>query len=314
MNGAVVNGQNNGQLVSSSDSKSWLMDRIIGCLIRFLQYERIRFLIAVVWIGFTSFCLVKIFQMKEGLEMNRTARYDSEIAMYFKAEDKYFGVMNRRIHLVITDDNLDFGNATDQDNILKLLDKINGLPLVNGDEALREDWLSIYLDRRCKKRGKSSFKTNLLTCLRRYASKLPLRLNVKLSDDKSRIIATRFMFQSENITSAIMDMNLTKSLRQVADESSFNITVFSPIFPLVDQYLQVWSNTILSLGISLGVVLLVTFLLIPNIKACILLSFTISSTIIQVGGFMVLLDINLDVVSMIELIMCIGFSVGKYIF
>ena len=314
MNGVVINGQNNGQLVSSSNSKSWLMDRIIGCLIRFLQYERIRFLIAVVWIGFTSFCLVKIFQMKEGLEMNRTARYDSEIAMYFKAEDKYFGVMNRRIHLVITDDNLDFGDATDQDNILKLLDDINRLPLINGDEALREDWLSIYLDRRCKKRGKSSFKTNLLTCLRRYASKLPLRLNVKLSDDKSRIIATRFMFQSENITSAIMDMNLTKSLRQVADESSFNITVFSPIFPLVDQYLQVWSNTILSLSISLGVVLLITFLLIPNIKACILLSFTISSTIIQVGGFMVLSDINLDVVSMIELIMCIGFSVGKYIF
>ena len=313
MNGVVTNGQNNGQLVSSSNSKSWLMDRIIGYLIRFLQYEWIRLLIAVVWIGFTSFCLVKIFQMKEGLEMNRTARYDSEIAMYFKAEDKYFGVMNRRIHLVITDDNLDFGDATGQDNILKLLDNINGLPLINGDEDLREDWLSIYL-KRCKKRRKSSFKTNLLTCLRRYASKLPLRLNVKLSDDKSRIIATRFMFQSENITSAIMDMNLTKSLRQVADESSFNITVFSPIFPLVDQYLQVWSNTILSLGISLGVVLLVTFLLIPNIKACILLSFTISSTIIQVGGFMVLSDINLDVVSMIELIMCIGFSVGKYIF
>ena len=109
-----------------------------------------------------------------------------------------------------------------------------------------------------------------------------------------------------------MDMELVRSLRQVADESSFNVTVFHPYFPFFDQFLRVWNNTLLCLGVSAGAVLLITFLLIPNVKACIILFLTISSLIVQVGGFMVLWDVNLDVISMILLIMGAGFSVGKF--
>ena len=122
--------------------------------------------------------------MKEGLQTNRLTRYGSQTNKYFKAEDVYFRVMNYRIHVVITGDNMDYGDAKVQDRILKLLDDITNLPLISGEKALREDFLSLYR-KRCKKRRRSNFKTNLLTCLDRYASKTPFRSNVKLSEDRS---------------------------------------------------------------------------------------------------------------------------------
>jgi len=249
--------------------------------------------------------------LREGLERNRLARYGSQVAMYFEAEDEYFRVMNYRIHVVITGANLNYGDANVQEGILQLLDNINSLPLTSDNKDLNEDWLAAY--NICKKNGKirskGKFKTGLLRCLNQFAGKTPLPLNVKLSDDKSNITATRFMLQSGNVKDAMMDMEFTRSLRKVADASSLNVTVYSPFFPYFDQYIQVWPNTKLCLGISTVMVFIATFLLIPNIKACIVLLMTISSTIVQVGGFMVLWDINLDVVSMIELIMCVGFSV-----
>ena len=109
-------------------------------------------------------------------------------------------------------------------------------------------------------------------------------------------------------------MELVKSLRQVADSSHFNVTVFNPYFPFFDQFLQVSPSTFKCLTISTLVVLMVTFILIPNVKAGIVLMLTIASIICQVCGFMVLWNVYLDVISMICLIMCIGFSVGMFFF
>ena len=106
-------------------------------------------------------------------------------------------------------------------------------------------------------------------------------------------------------------MELTQSLRQVADSSHFNVTVFNPYFPYFDQFLQVWPCTKMSLKYSTACVLLVTFNLIPNVKAGIMLVVMIASIIIQVVGLMVFWNVYLDVISMITLIMCIGFS-GDY--
>lgn len=305
----TIDGQNIVQPVSLSNPKPLLTDKMINLLIRFLQKPWIRILILIVWVGVTIFCSVKITYMREGLERNRITRYGSQAAMYFEAEDKYFRVMNFRIHVVIAGDNLDYGNEKVQEGIMQLLDDITDLPLTSNKTDLKEDWLAANKECEDKQKLKGDFKTKLVTCLERYAAKTPLRLNIKLSNDKSKITATRFMLQSEDVKNATMDMEFTRSLRQVADASSFNVTVFSPYFPFFDQYLQVWESTLVCLSISAVVVLVVTFLLIPNFKACIILCLTISSTIVQVGGFMVLWDINLDVVSMIELIMCVGFSV-----
>ena len=188
--------------------------------------------------------------------------------------------------------------------------------MISDNKDLNEDWLSIYLDYKEKRKIKerSGFIKTLLKFFREKLIKLPLPLNIKLNDEKSEIIAARFVLHSKDIKDALTDMELVNSLRKVADSSHFNVTVFNPYFPFFDQFLQVWSATVKCLTVSTIVVLMVTFILIPNVKAGIVIVLTIASIICQVCGFMVLWNVYLDVISMICLIMCIGFSVGMFFF
>lgn len=58
-----------------------------------------------------------------------------------------------------------------------------------------------------------------------------------------------------------------------------------------------------------GVMMLVSFLFIPNVLCSLWVAFSIISIEIGVIGYMALWHVNLDSISMINLIMCIGFSV-----
>lgn len=119
------------------------------------------------------------------------------------------------------------------------------------------------------------------------------------------------MFQTEDIKDAKMEIELVKSLRKIATESKLKVTFFHPLFPFFDQFIQIWENTGLCILTSGICVLLVTILFLPNLKAAPLLVINCATIMIQVIGFMVLWQVYLDIISMITIIMCIGFSVGK---
>ena len=284
-------------------------------VVRCLQNNWIRIFILVIWVITTIICGFMIPQMKEGLELGRIGRYDSIVSKYYQAEDDYFRVLNFRIHVAITDANLDYGDSKTQERIQKLLKDFQDLPLISDDEELnQENWLDFYS---MYKKGHSindnGVFTKKLSKALESSTKTPFLFNVKFSDDKKNITASRFMLQTENIKDPLMEIELVNSLREIADASPFNVTVFNPFFPYFDQFIKVRPNTLQTIAISTVVVLLVTFMLIPNIYACVVLVINFASIAIQVCGFMVLWDIYLDVISMIAIIMCIGFSVGKYI-
>ena len=72
---------------------------------------------------------------------------------------------------------------------------------MSDNDDLNEDWLSVYLkykeQRKIKER--SGFIKSLLKFFREKLKKLPLPLNIKLNDEKSEIIAARFVLHSKDI-------------------------------------------------------------------------------------------------------------------
>ncbi len=100
-----------------------------------------------------------------------------------------------------------------------------------------------------------------------------------------------------------------KSLRLVANESPFNVTVYHHLFPMIDQYLQVFPNTLMCIVMTAAAVFVFTLIFIPNFRATLVLIVSVIAIIEQVMGFMVVWGIYLDVISMVQIIMCIGFSV-----
>nr|XP_048693767.1 patched domain-containing protein 3-like [Caretta caretta] len=85
--------------------------------------------------------------------------------------------------------------------------------------------------------------------------------------------------------------------------------VYHPAFIYYDQYIVIVPNTIQNIGIATGVMLCVSLLLIPNPLCSLWVTFAIASVIAGVAGFMTYWNVNLDSISMINLVICIGFSV-----
>ena len=81
-----------------------------------------------------------------------------------------------------------------------------------------------------------------------------------------------------------------------------------PCFTL-PQFLIVMPTTIQCVAVAAICMMIVSLIMIPNPICSLWVAFSIVSIEIGVVGFMTLWGVNLDSISMINLIMCIGFSV-----
>ncbi len=181
----------------------WISENV---LFRLVMNGKFQIFIAFAWIGSVIFCGFQISQMKEGLELSRAARFDSNTGRFFRLQDEHFRRMNFRIQVVITED-LDYGDIKVQHGIEKLLKQFLDLPLISNDTDLVEDWLKAY--KSYDGYDPDNFNQGLSSFLR-LLKKTPLPENVKFSPDGKRIYASRFVIQSTDIQDSPDEMELGK--------------------------------------------------------------------------------------------------------
>lgn len=102
---------------------------------------------------------------------------------------------------------------------------------------------------------------------------------------------------------------MVADLRKVVKASSLNASIFHPYFVFFDQFELVRPTAVQSMIIGAAIMMLISFIFIPNILCSLWVAFSVVSIELGVAGYMALWDVNLDSISMINLIMCIGFSI-----
>lgn len=105
---------------------------------------------------------------------------------------------------------------------------------------------------------------------------------------------------------------MVADLREICARYStdeLQVTVFQPFFIYIDQYLAILPQTLQTIFVTAAVMVLISMLLIPNLACALWVSFSIVSIEIGVVGYMTWWGVRLDGVALINLIMCIGFSV-----
>ena len=102
---------------------------------------------------------------------------------------------------------------------------------------------------------------------------------------------------------------MVKDLRDICKDSPINVTIFHPYFVFFDQFELVRPTSIQCMVIGAIIMMFISFIFIPNLLCSIWITFSILSIEVGVVGYMSLWDVNLDSISMINLIMCIGFSI-----
>lgn len=278
----------------------------------------VKFLVIVCFMIYLGIGIYGCTQVKEGLDRRKLSRDDSYSVRYYDYEDRFFREYPYRIQVVIND-TLNYADPVDQAKVEKMLQKFEDSDYV-ANKSLTESWLRAYLEFLNQEDSfiflqalNISDKEDFYRGLRDIFLKFPLteafRNDVIFNEDGTEIIASRYVIQTHNIEDANMEKDMLIALRQIASDQPLNVTIFHQLFIFFDQFILVREISLQTITVAAIVMMVISLLFIPSPSCAIWVAFSIISIEVGVVGYMTLWNVNLDSISMINLIMCIGFSV-----
>ncbi|XP_065485043.1 patched domain-containing protein 3-like [Caloenas nicobarica] len=271
----------------------------------FFTNKWIKLLVVLLYGAYLGGSIYGCTQIREGIDLRNLASDDSYVIPYYDDTDKYFSAYGPRVMVVIKE-SVDYWNETVRLGIENCMQNLEGISYV--DKNLSESWLRVYTG--LANSGLINIDSQTL-----FINNLPILFKMvpsfewDINKTQDKIEASRFFIQTVNVTSAIDEKNLLSQLRETAKQCSVPLMVYHPAFIYYDQYLVIVRNTIQNIIVATGAMLVVSLLLVPNPLCCLWVTFAVASVIVGVAGFMTFWNVNLDSISMINLVICIGFSV-----
>ncbi|XP_065587487.1 patched domain-containing protein 3-like [Cyrtonyx montezumae] len=271
----------------------------------FLTGSWIKLLVVLLYGAYLGGSIYGCTQMREGIDLRNLASDDSYVIAYYDDDDRYFSEYGPRVMVVVTG-SVQYWNESVRNDIEACTRDLENIAYVDKNFSL--SWLRVYTgiagSGLININNKDNFINNLSVLFQYYPS---FKWDINKTGDE--IAASRFFLQTVNVTSAVDEKNLLNQLRDRAKQCVVPLMVYHPAFIYYDQYLVIVQNTIQNVVVAAGAMLVVSLLLIPSPLCCLWVTFAIASVIVGVAGFMTFWDISLDSISMINLVICIGFSV-----
>ncbi|XP_019626086.1 PREDICTED: patched domain-containing protein 3-like [Branchiostoma belcheri] len=279
----------------------------------FLTNIFVKVVVIVLFLGYLAVSIWGCTQLREGLRLQSLADDNSYIVKFYDLEDEYFKVYGPQIMVSLTEE-VDYSNLTVQQQISDTLEKFENSEYSYGSNGT-ESWLTVYKTYLQEHPFLPANPNNerFIRILKDQFLKRGwfdrYQLDIEFDENKTKILSSRFFVQSKNTNTANRERDMMLDMRRLAAEAPFQMTVFHPAFIFYDQYTAVLPNTLQNIGIATACMLVVSLLLVPHPVCSLWIVLTIASIDAGVIGFMTLWGVNLDSVSMINIIMCIGFSV-----
>ncbi|XP_060639435.2 patched domain-containing protein 3-like [Anolis sagrei] len=261
--------------------------------------------VAILYFLYIGSSVYGCIQVEEGMDLRHVAVDNSYIIPYYDFEEEYFSKYGPRIMVIVTE-SVAYWDPSVRNDIESCMKKLENSSVIEGN--LSESWLRIYemvtSTISLNINNRNDFIGNLATL---FGLNPEYEWDVNFTT--TEISASRFFIQTVNVRTAVDEKNLLIELRGIVEDCKIPMIVYHPAFILYDQFLVIIENTIQNVLIATGAMLVVSLLLIPNPFCCLWVTFAIVSVIVGVSGYMFYWNINLDSISMINLVISIGFSV-----
>ncbi|KAL6263196.1 hypothetical protein P5V15_005996 [Pogonomyrmex californicus] len=288
---------------------TWFRDYLAAAL----NYRPVKVIIILVFISYLLGALYGLTTLKEGLDRRKLSKEDSYSIAFYDREDYYFREYPYRIQVVVSGE-YNYSDPVIQQQMENLTRSLEASKYISAP-VYTESWLRSFLSYVTRNEDllnvtindESNFIKNLKELWLFPTS--AFSLDVKFDNTGERIVASRFLIQAVNVSGTNQEKDMVKELRGICATSPLNASVFHPYFVFFDQFELVRPTSIQCMIFGALVMMLISFIFIPNIFCCLWVAFCIVSIELGVAGYMALWDVNLDSISMINLIMCIGFSV-----
>ncbi|XP_028822268.1 patched domain-containing protein 3-like [Denticeps clupeoides] len=262
--------------------------------------------VLVLYVGYLAAALYGCLHIQDGTDLRNLAADDSYLISYYEDEKKHFTTFGPTV-MVIVGEEFPYWDPNRTSQLAACLNRFKELSFVSQDIFF--SWLDIYQEFSRKIGFNINDEHDFMNNLSFFFKVFPeLRLDVNVT--ASKVQASRFFIQTMDVANASMEIKVFNGLRDTAKSCpATRLLVYHPVFVLFDQYDVIKLSTIQSITLTAAVMLLTSLLLIPNPLCSLWVTLSIGSVMTGVTGFMALWEVNLDTISMIILVVCVGFTV-----
>ncbi|XP_060939984.1 patched domain-containing protein 3 [Limanda limanda] len=266
----------------------------------FLTHKVTKSIVGVIYVAYLAVSIYGCTTLQEGLDISNLALDDSYIIEYYDAERVHFSEYYYSAMVVIKEP-IQYWDNKEQKKLNTCITDFESLSNVNNTFAWFDFYQQFAIGNGLDISYEEAYQTNLALFLK-YSPIFREDINMTAGV----IQASRFFIQTLDRNS---EEDTMTGLRKAAENCPIGLMVYHPGFIYFDQYTVIVGNTIQTLLVAVVVMLFIALVLIPSPICSLWVVFAICSVIVGVTGFMALWDVSLDSISMINLIMSIGFSV-----
>lgn len=289
---------------SASDMTSFL-ERIPGnVFIKFITLTPVKIITILSFILYLSIAIWGATNFKQGLDTSNLVSEDSYYFTFNTQNQQHF-VQRVPVSFVINEV-LDYSEISTVNAINLLMTNVRNDKAVDANNLVIS-WIDGFRSSsNYNNASESQFVANLKTFLN---SSGEFRNDVRFDVSGQRIRASRIYVLSNNLVDSNEQGNLMIRMRDLAEDSALNVIAYSPSFIFYEQYVAILPATLQTVGIAVAVIFVVTALFMPS--PLLIIYATVSMVMIMTGifGFMYFWDLTLSSITMIHVIMSVGFSV-----
>ncbi|XP_023235411.1 patched domain-containing protein 3-like [Centruroides sculpturatus] len=285
----------------------------------FLSYSFTKVMIIILYIVNLTIGIWGVTFLHEGLNTFKFYSNDSKITEGYRIFYGDFTEFAFPVQIVINK-TLDYSQEDVQKSIENIMLKFKSHPNVAGSE-FEFSWLKYYKEfqnhpvSKFALRGydmtqKQDFIDGLRNVFLRIKAAKQFSNDIVFNNNYTDITCSRFFLVTKNITHGQTERTVIIDMMQLAEQSDLPIIIHSYFSSSIEQSI-ITKQITLQLFWLTAVVLFVVFLsFVPNIVCGIIVAIAVVSIIVETVGYMSLWAVNLDVFSMMAIILCNGFCVN----
>ncbi|XP_067134140.1 patched domain-containing protein 3-like isoform X1 [Centruroides vittatus] len=285
---------------------------------KILSNPLVKIIVIIIYIINLSFGIREIFYIQHGIKYEILFPENSLITLGFRIHYKYFTSYTYPYQII--NKTLDYSDIEVQKSIENLFSKLEKHPNIAEQEST-VSWLKFYKEFQKSPVAKFSLQGYNMSNKQDFIDGLRnvffhIRAAESLSNDvvfnrnNTDILYSRFFIMGKNLNSSQTERDTLRDLLKIADESEIPLLVHCMKSGLIEQgiiigqmiYQLFWITAVLITGVFL--------LFVPNLLVAIVVAISVVSSMVETLGYMSLWGVNLDIISTMSLILCVGFSVN----
>ncbi|XP_029971013.1 patched domain-containing protein 3 [Salarias fasciatus] len=284
--------------LEETDPISYIFEHFYGpCL----THKITKACVIMVYVAYLAVSIYGVLVLQEGLDVRNLALDDSYIVPYLSRQREHFSEYSCSVMVAVRQP-FCYWDPDQQAQLQACISHFESLDFVNSTLA----WFTSYRDYAEASSLNISSRESFHTHLPQFLQLSPtFRADLNLTAG-GHVRASRFFVQMLNRTGR---RRLVTGLRRAAESCPVQLLVFHPAFVYLDQDAVIVGNAVQTVLAAVAAMLMVSLVLIPGPLCSVLVTLAVCSVLLGVAGFMSLWAVSLDSISLINLIMCVGFSV-----